>query len=180
MKYSINWLKSLNEVPNFIGFWGNDSVFSNFYPSESVAVFLDTEGEEYRFECNEQYFMFRKAMYFRDLESQRKIIQKGLSPNAYKALGRKVKNFDKKEWNRIRYSIMVDGLYLKFTQNANLKQILLDTGDSILIETSPFDKAWGIGLDKKSNAWLDINKWRGQNLLGFALMEVRDIIREYM
>ena len=95
-----------------------------------------------------------------------------------KALGRKVRNFDPQVWDKVKYSIVLNGNYYKFTQNKEMMDFLLSTGDKILVEASPLDTIWGIGLDKDNEKAHNIASWRGKNLLGFALMEVRDEIRK--
>ena len=100
-----------------------------------------------------------------------------LSPKQIKALGRKVRGFDQKVWDKFKYAIVLNGNWCKFSQNRNLREFLLSTGDSVLAEASPYDNIWGIRLSANSLEAQDPMKWRGQNLLGFALMEVRDELR---
>ena len=95
-----------------------------------------------------------------------------------KALGRKVRNFDPQVWDKLKYSIVLNGNYYKFTQNKEMMDFLLSTGDKILVEASPVDTIWGIGLGKENEKAKNVAMWRGKNLLGFALMEVRDEIRK--
>ncbi len=94
-----------------------------------------------------------------------------------KALGRQVRGFDERLWGEVRYSVVLSGNYYKFTQNPAMMRFLLATGDKILVEASPLDKIWGIGLGRQSENASRPSAWRGQNLLGFALMEVRDELR---
>lgn len=94
-----------------------------------------------------------------------------------KTLGRKVRNFDEVVWNEVKYSIVLNGNYLKSTQNPELREYLLATGDRVLAEASPYDGIWGIKMGKSDENAFNPLKWRGENLLGFALMEVRDEIR---
>lgn len=98
------------------------------------------------------------------------------NPRAIKALGRKVPNFDEKIWHQERFKIVVAGNYYKFTQNPDLKEQLLDTGDRELVEASPMDRIWGVGFGAK-NAGKMRHKW-GLNLLGKSVMEVRRMIRD--
>lgn len=205
MKYSTNWLKnemSKGQSINFIGFWGEDNLngeFSNFYLSE----FKDTifNGDAYTFSCSEQYFMYQKAMTFGSMDIALDILEltkdssgKYVSKNAsgkpentaygFKKLGRRVKNFKEDVWDSKREQVMLDALTLKFSQNELLKKKLLDTDSSVLVEASPYDAVWGVKLatkdkqNKPLNEWRNVYKWRGQNLLGFCLMEVRDIIKD--
>lgn len=96
---------------------------------------------------------------------------------AIKKLGRQVQGYDDAVWAKVRQQISVRGNYEKFSQNEDLKEYLLSTGDKILVEASPKDIIWGIGLDEVSPDAPKPGNWRGQNILGFALMEVREIIK---
>jgi len=151
-----------------IFFWGSE--FSNWYP----CIFM-YEGE--RFNNSEQAFMWEKARYFKDEVSAAAILRE-TNPKYAKALGRKVKGFDVDKWAIISYIYMVGACYAKFKQNEDLKKIILATGDKILVEASPYDKIWGIGLAEDNDDVLDETKWRGMNLLGKALMVVRRTIKE--
>ena len=93
-----------------------------------------------------------------------------------KDLGRKIKNFNEELWNREKYEIVKRGNLAKFSQNENLKEFLLNTGDKIIVEASPYDSIWGIGMGAKDENIEDPTAWKGENLLGFALMEVRDLL----
>lgn len=95
-----------------------------------------------------------------------------------KKLGRKVRNYDDVTWKEKRFDVVVKGNIAKFSQNEKLQNFLLSTGDKILVEASPKDTVWGIGLDESSPEAIQPSKWKGDNLLGFALMEVRDILSE--
>lgn len=133
--------------------------------------------ERVTFSSCEQYMMFYKARVFKDEEAARKIL-KAKDPKAIKDLGRAVKNFNEAKWGEVKYAIVMRGNYLKFSQNAKLKQFLLGTGDKVLVEASPFDRVWGIGLAEEDLLVTYPRKWKGQNLLGFALMEVRDMLKD--
>jgi hypothetical protein len=121
--------------------------------------------------------MAEKARLFGD-EEMREEIMNTSDPKLMKALGRKVRNFDPEVWDKVKYSIVLNGNYYKFTQNKEMMDFLLSTGDKILVEASPMDAIWGIGFGKENEKAYNIASWRGQNLLGFALMEVRDEIRK--
>ena len=121
--------------------------------------------------------MGQKALLFDDKELFEKILMEN-HPKTIKALGRQVSNFDGKEWDKIKYKIVVDGNFYKFSQNNEMLEILQSTNDKILVEASPYDKIWGVGLDKNNEKIYDPNYWRGENLLGFALMEVRDVLKK--
>ena len=119
-------------------------------------------------------FMYEKCKKF-DPENKMllKAIMNETKPHNVKHLGRKVQNYDDTVWNSERYQVMVECLRCKFTQNKVLKEKLLKTKPQTLYEASPYDKIWGIGLSKKDAAHCDPNNY-GQNLLGKALMEIRD------
>lgn len=126
--------------------------------------------------CMEQFMMAAKAELFGDGEIRAQILE-SRDPKQIKALGRKVRNFDQTLWDRAKYSIVLNGNWCKFSQNRALRDFLLSTGDSVLAEASPFDGIWGIRFPAASSEARDPLKWRGENLLGFALMEVRDELR---
>ena len=117
--------------------------------------------------------MAGKARLFNDTEILEEIMDIS-SPKEVKALGRKIRNFDEHQWAEHRYKIVKQGNYLKFSQNADLKEFLLSTNNKIIAEASPYDAIWGIGLKKEHPDSIYPEKWKGLNLLGFALMEVRD------
>ena len=85
--------------------------------------------------------------------------------------------YKRQVWDKFKYAIVLNGNWCKFSQNRDLREFLLSTGDSVLVEASPYDAIWGIRLAASSPEAQDPVKWRGQNLLGFALMEVRDELR---
>lgn len=157
----------MKTTDKFVLFW--DGPFSNWYYSPFVY-----EGRE--FNCGEQYMMYQKAVMFNDTESAKKIMAE-TSPRKQKALGRKVKNFDESTWHSQCVNIMVNGLECKFRQNPDLLKILMETGTSTIVEASPYDKIWGIGLGEDDPRALNPTKWQGQNLLGITLMAVRARIR---
>ena len=124
----------------------------------------------------EQYMMYQKAICFNDTETAEKILK--ISDVAQiKALGRLVKNYDDNHWNGVRQIVVYEGLLAKFSQNDELKNQLKATGDAILAECAVQDRIWGIGLSMKDENRFDRTKWKGQNLLGYALMKVRDKIK---
>jgi ribA/ribD-fused uncharacterized protein len=129
------------------------------------------------YNCSEQFMMFGKAMVFNDKIIGDKILR-STSPKTHKSLGRKVSNFDADIWSSTSVEIVTLGNYLKFTQNNTLKNILSDTGDSILVEASPYDKLWGVGIKFDNKKIYDKTKWKGLNLLGEILMSVRDTITD--
>ena len=117
--------------------------------------------------------MYQKAVCFHDSEIANQIL--GTDDVAQiKALGRLVRNYDDNHWNGVRQIIVYEGLYAKFTQNEDLRDRLLSTGSSLLAECAVRDRIWGIGLSMHDPNRLDRSKWNGQNLLGYALMMVRN------
>lgn len=92
-------------------------------------------------------------------------------------MGRLVRGFDEQTWRRERFGIVVEGSVHKFAAHADLREFLLNTGDRVLVEASPMDRVWGIGLAADDEAAGDPARWRGPNLLGFALMEARQRLR---
>ncbi len=125
--------------------------------------------------CMEQYMMSKKALLFGDNETSQKIME-AKEQSVIKQLGREVKGFDEELWSSFRIPIVLTGSYYKFSQLEELRKYLLGTGDSLLVEASPYDSIWGIGMNAEEALACDINRWRGTNFLGFALMEVRDEI----
>lgn len=126
--------------------------------------------------CAEQYMMYKKALLFKDFEIAEKIL-KSKNPSEIQKLGRIVKNFIPEIWDSNKEEIVYKGNVLKFEQNENLKEILLNTGDTILVEASPYDLIYGIGLGVEDPNITDESKWRGLNLLGKILMRVREFLK---
>ncbi len=139
---------------------------SNWYPSRFIVC-----GKE--FSSMEQYMMYKKAVCFGDCSSVEKIM---LTDDValIKQLGREVKGYDDNLWSGIRQIVVYEGLVEKFSQNENLKKALIETGNSVLAECAVNDCIWGIGLSMKDPLRLDCSKWRGKNLLGYALMATRE------
>ena len=119
--------------------------------------------------------MARKADLFGDQDCLERILQTD-DPSMAKALGRGVRGFDEQRWLDHRWEIVVAANHLKFGQNGKLQKFLLATGNKVLVEASPVDSIWGIGLSADAPQASDPVAWRGLNLLGFALMEVRHLL----
>lgn len=128
------------------------------------------------FATTEQAFMWEKAVFFNDRESANKIIKEE-NPAKAKKLGREVKNFDDSLWSKVCYDFMYKVNYEKYSQNTRLKNILLNTGDKVLVETNFRDTRWAIGLPAEDDRVLDESQWQGENLLGKVLMQVRDELK---
>lgn len=153
---------------------------SNFYYSPFTVSYMNEDGvKSYEFKTAEHAVHFFKAMLFNDIETADKIMMTDY-PKVAKSLGREVKNFNNFTWNNNKEVIYFDVIKAKFTdeRNKDIKQKLIDTGESILVECSPYDRIWGIGYTKESSEFIckEFDKW-GQNLLGKILMRVRDRIR---
>ncbi len=152
--------------PPFTFFFTEASPFSQWYRSRFE---LDGHG----FGCAEQYMMFGKAQLFGDAEVAAEILA-AEHPRVHKALGRKVRGFDDKVWRREREAIVLAGNRAKFGQNDALRAALLATAGTTLVEASPYDKIWGIGLAATDPRALDPAMWKGPNLLGQILTRLRD------
>jgi ribA/ribD-fused uncharacterized protein len=129
-----------------------------------------------RYATAEHWMMWRKAVLFGDEDRARQILTVG-HPGAAKVHGARVRGFDEAVWQRERFGIVVAGNLAKFGQHADLRAFLLGTGDRVLVEASPRDRIWGIGLAADDPRAADPATWRGLNLLGFALMRVREQLR---
>jgi len=157
----------------FIFFWKpvktsiiDESCLSQWFPAQFKK-------NEYIYKTAEHYMMAEKARLFD--ESMVCKILNAKTTKEVKNLGRIIKNFDEELWKEKAFDIVVEGNYLKFSQNKKLKEYLLSTKDKILVEASPYDKIWGIGLAKGDKAKNPL-MWNGENKLGFALMKTRDML----
>ena len=133
------------------------------------------DGVEYH--TAEQFMMAQKALLFKDEKICAEIMA-AKHPKQYKDLEQKVSGFVQKIWDENRCDIVIRGNVAKFSQNEDLKAFLLNTGDRVLVEASPFDRIWGIGMKEDDPKAENPTLWNGTNLLGFCLMEVRDILRD--
>lgn len=144
-------------------FWGGP--FSQWCPSKFTI-----EGVEYN--CAEQYMMAQKAILFGDTGIHSKIMA-CKEPSTQKSLGKKVSGFDLTTWQQNAKLIVYRGNLAKFSQNPNLYEYLVATGDLEIVEASPEDKIWGIGLHESNPDVHDKSKWQGTNWLGEVIMAVR-------
>ncbi len=142
---------------------------SNWYLSDFTVGHI-------RFTSMEQYMMYKKAEVFGDIKTQKLILQTN-DAGKIKALGRTVTPFDHVVWNGMRQIIVYEGLMAKYSQNAELREKLLQTGSRLLAECAVNDKIWATGLSMNDSRRFDPANWTGQNLLGFAAMLVREKLR---
>lgn len=141
---------------------------SNWYLSDLIV-------DDVSLSSMEQYMMYEKAVTFEDFKTAEKILEtKNVA--LIKQYGRQVANYNDIIWNGIRQIVVYKGLFAKFSQDETLRENLRKTGSAILAECAVMDRVWGIGLSMKDPNRFDMNKWNGQNLLGFAIMQVRDQI----
>ncbi|GGQ87538.1 hypothetical protein GCM10010216_57020 [Streptomyces flaveolus] len=162
----------------YLCFWGHrplpdgrigPSCLSQWWPSPFTV-----DGVEYA--TAEHWMMAGKARLFEDAEAERRVRAAGHPAEAKKA-GRLVRGFDEAVWERERFRIVVEGSVHKFASDPVLRAFLLNTGERVLVEASPVDRVWGIGLTADDEAATDPERWRGANLLGFALMVARGRLR---
>ena len=181
MTYNKQWL--IQKFPDagvipFLFFWGHQpskdgSITKSCFSQWWVAPF---EVEGVRYPTAEHWMMAGKAKLFGDEAALPKIVG-AATPAAAKKGGRLVKNFVPDIWDRHKFELVVAGNWHKFSQHRALKDFLLATGDQVLVEASPVDKVWGIGMAGDHPAAKNPASWKGDNLLGFALMEVREKLK---
>ena len=147
-------------------FFTEANPFSQWFPCTFTV-------EGIAFNCAEQYMMYGKAMLFEDRGVAAQVLA-APHPREHKALGRKVKPYDEKRWREHRERIVMDGNRAKFTQNQDLLAKLVATKGTTLVEASPYDKIWGIGLAATDPRATDPSQWKGTNLLGKILTRLRD------
>ncbi|MEY4561905.1 MAG: hypothetical protein RLZZ618_1182 [Pseudomonadota bacterium] len=163
------------ETFSFLYFWGHrpradgrvsSSCFSQWFESP-----FELDGVPYA--SAEHFMMAEKARLFGDADTLARILS-AETPMAAKAFGREVKDYEDAAWEAHRFDAVVKGNLAKFSQNAALGEFLRATGSQVLVEASPVDPVWGIGLSKDSPLSQDPNTWKGLNLLGFVLGAVRE------
>jgi ribA/ribD-fused uncharacterized protein len=179
--YDVEWVKKkfdAGETLKFIFFWGHakkpNEAIGNCCFSQWFEAPFTVDGILYR--TAEHWMMAQKALLFNDRMSFDKIVN-SKKPKEAKELGRLVKNFNTQVWNERRHEIVKMGNIHKFNQHQECYKYLEGTGNRILVEASPVDTIWGVGLSKESDQISNPHKWRGLNLLGFVLMEIREILQ---
>lgn len=181
MEYNIQQIierYDAGEELEYVFFWGHHakdgrigkSCFSQWYP-----CLFEVDGQTYN--CMEQYMMAEKARLFGDEDVLKQILITD-DPKAIKALGREVHNFDSNKWAAVSKEVVVKGNLHKFAQNMSLFRFLHGTGSKVLVEASPYDTIWGIGMKESDAGIMNPHNWKGTNKLGFALMEVRNVLLE--
>jgi len=154
----------------------NDKYFFFWKHRLSQWHIVNFTAGSYTYNCCEQYMMHLKAVLMRDPETAAEIMNEK-NPYNHQTLGRKIKNFNQEVWDMNKYSVVLTGNRARFTQSAECRELLLATGDKILVEASPYDKVWGIAMGVNDPDILDETKWRGQNLLGKVLTQVREELK---
>lgn len=179
--YNLDWLLKKvekKEGVKYLFFWGHaaskDGSITKSCFSQWWASAFEVDG--IRYATAEHWMMASKAKLFGDNEIFENILL-AKSPAEAKKLGRKVKNFDPKVWGENCFDIVCEGNFHKFSQHKDLKQFLVDTKERVLVEASPVDNIWGIGMAQDNDHAENPRLWKGSNLLGFALMEVRDRLK---
>lgn len=181
MKYNVDSIIRCGKVlhrEDFVFFWGHiaraekqmKACLSQWFPCGFLV-------DDIYYNCAEQFMMAEKARLFHDENTLQKIMQ-AYDPMEQKKMGRRVQGYDDTQWKEHCFDAVVRGNVAKFSQNEKLRDFLLSTGDKILVEASPKDNVWGIGLDEESPDAVNPKRWPGTNLLGFTLMEVRDKIKD--
>ncbi len=160
----------MRKTDKHLFFYGGPAIYSNWYPAKFVDTVTNLE-----FANSEQAWMWYKAHFFGDIVT-RDLIAKQTNPGEVKKLGRQIRGFNGQTWDLVGSAFMVYVNYLKYSQNAEMAKELLDTGTLTLVEASPYDTIWGVGLGVHDPLIDDPANWRGQNRLGVALGKVRDLL----
>lgn len=183
MRYHLTWLTDKfdkGEIPEVILFWGHvnkkhttqgEYMLSQWYPSPFSV-------NEIVYKSAGHWMMARKALLFGDRQTFKKILEAD-RPDQVRLLSTSIPDFDETTWSECKYDIVSEGNFHKFNQNKKLCSYLMSTRDAVLVEANPFDKVWGIGLSADAKNVSDPYTWEGLNLLGFALMEVREYLRSF-
>jgi ribA/ribD-fused uncharacterized protein len=179
MKYHSDWLINKfnqEETIPILFFWGHTPAKDGYISASCFSQWWDLspfQVEGISYQTAEHWMMYQKAKLFEDEAIAKKVLESKTAAEA-KKLGREVQNFDPITWDKHKYSLVKQGNLHKFGQHESLKICLHNTAPRILVEASPYDTIWGIGLAANAPEAANPTLWKGQNLLGFALMEVRD------
>jgi ribA/ribD-fused uncharacterized protein len=166
------------EPAELLLFWGHTRRAGAPVGKECLSQWWPAEFEVdgIRYATAEHFMMASKARLFGDSEAEQRVLA-AAQPRDAKRIGRQVRNFDGPRWSDACFDFVVEGNLAKFSQHVDLREFLLSTGDQILVEASPTDAIWGIGLAADDPRALDPGQWRGRNLLGFALTKVKTMLR---
>ncbi len=160
----------MRETEKFYFFWKHQ------FGQWTLREMVDPDGIKYN--CCEQYMMYKKALLFCDQDSANRILNETKPANQQK-LGRIVKGYKQELWDQNKFGIVWYGNFLKFSQHKDLRDRLLATKGKILAEASPYDLVWGVGYSAEDDAILNPDNWTGRNLLGEVLMSVRNAMDNY-
>ena len=181
MNYTLDWLKAQIAAGNtfkYVYFGGHTPKQADVVDKSCFSQWFDSsfslDGINYA--TAEHYMMAEKARLFGDEANRIRIIH-SRTPAEAKTLGRNIRNFEEAMWLAQRFDIVVRGNVAKFSQHPVLAAYLRGTGQRVIVEASPYDAIWGIGLTAHDAAASDPLQWRGLNLLGFALMQVREALQ---
>lgn len=177
-KYDIAFAIRTAKTSGVLPFWGHHSsssridrsCLSQWWPSEFRA-------NDKVYSSAEQYMMAEKARLFKDADAEQSIMS-STDPRMMKKIGRDIRNFNQNIWDMYKYSIVFAGNMFKYKSNCELSHFLVSTSPCILVEASPVDRVWGVGLSMHDYRIDNPVAWKGTNLLGFALMHVRDELME--
>jgi ribA/ribD-fused uncharacterized protein len=159
--------RDITVTEQFVFFWGG-------WPSQWFKSEFAIDGVTYN--CCEQFMMAEKARVFGDEEAEAAILRSA-NPGKQKAIGRSVRGFDADVWDSVCRGIVYRGNVAKYEQNRQLGEYLLQTGERTIVEASPTDRIWGIGLAQDDPRVHNPAQWRGTNWLGVAIMQARDEVR---
>jgi ribA/ribD-fused uncharacterized protein len=171
-------LEQAGDRPDYVFFWSHRPQRAGVVGPECLSQWwpapFSVAGVTYP--TAEHFMMVGKARLFDDEAMASRVLETS-SPREAKALGRQIRGFDEKLWAERRYGIVVEGNTAKFSRNPGLMAYLITTADRVLVEASPVDRVWGIGVAADDSAARRPSQWEGLNLLGFALMDVRERLK---
>ncbi len=180
--YDLTWVLAQIRAKKrlkYLYFWGHRPSASGQLSASCLSQWWSSpftvDGVTYA--TAEHWMMAGKAQLFGDQEAASRIVAAS-HPDRAKKLGRQVRGFDEQRWREHRSQLVVAGNLAKFSQHPDLKEFLVNTGSRVLVEASPVDRVWGVGLATDDDRIANPHQWRGLNLLGFALMEVRDALKD--
>lgn len=176
-KYELIAFAGTGHDVSYLFFWGHTAKDRSVIGKECLSQWYPAafDIDRINYPTAEHYMMAEKARLFNDNDALEKILN-AKTPADAKKLGRTVKDYDDVAWKEHRFNIVVTANKAKFSQHKDLSTFLINTGDKVLVEASPRDRIWGIGIGQSNADAHNPAKWRGLNLLGFALMEVRQYL----